>query len=327
MGEADAGGPTDRRLAPIVRALPAAPGVYRFREASGAVLYIGRAAHLRERVASYWSDLGDRRHLLRMVAAVRGIEAVACASRHEAAWLERNLLEEALPPWNKTPGGQETPVSIALDPRPAAPGLRVLHEGDAVAAGVHVFGPYLGGLQVRRAVNGLERILPLALTGSRLGGTERALAAERGVAERDRDTLAAALTAVLRREPAAMAAARHELERLREAAAAAAAFELAARIHAELQAVDWIASPQRVTVTGGGDADVHGWAGGVLVSFGIRDGRLRSWRQRPISHAGAAPHVAATPPEWRDFARGNAELAAALVAAQRPSVARRATPP
>lgn len=238
-----------------------------------------------------------------------------------APWLERNLLEGTLPPWNKTSGGQETPVGIALDPRPAAPGLRVVHEHDAVAAGVRVFGPYLGGLQVRRAVNGLERILPLSLTGSRLGGTERALAAERGVGERDRDSLAAALTAVLHREPAAVARARGELERLRAAASATAAFELAARIHAELQAVDWIASPQRVTVPGGGDADVHGWAGGVLVSFGIRDGRLRSWRQRPTADAAAALQLAATPPAWRDFARANAELAAALAATQRPPLA------
>jgi excinuclease ABC subunit C len=106
----------------MVRVLPSGPGVYRFRDDKDVVLYVGRAAHLRGRVASYWSNLGDRPHLAPMVVAVAWIEAVECASRHEAAWLERNLLEAALPPWNRTGGGQEVPVAILLDSREPAPG-------------------------------------------------------------------------------------------------------------------------------------------------------------------------------------------------------------
>ncbi len=73
--------------------LPAAPGVYRFRDAAGRVLYLGRAASLRRRVVSYWGDLGARAHLSPMVARIAGLEAVVCDSAHEAAWLERNLLQ------------------------------------------------------------------------------------------------------------------------------------------------------------------------------------------------------------------------------------------
>lgn len=76
----------------MVGRLPRAPGAYRFRDAAGHVLYIGRATELRRRVASYWSDLRDRGHLTPMVTRVTSIEAVACDSGHEAAWLERNLL-------------------------------------------------------------------------------------------------------------------------------------------------------------------------------------------------------------------------------------------
>src|ERR1700761_8486548 len=101
--------PVSRRPAAVPR-LPAEPGVYRFRDARGRVLYVGRATALRARVGSYWSDLRGRRHLTRMVAQVARIEAVACGSVHEAAWLERNLLETAMPRWNRTPGGQENRV-------------------------------------------------------------------------------------------------------------------------------------------------------------------------------------------------------------------------
>jgi len=70
---------------PAVRALPAEPGVYRFLDSRGTVLYLGRATALRARVASYWAaDLGDRRHLALMVSRVTRIEAVRCGGRHPA---------------------------------------------------------------------------------------------------------------------------------------------------------------------------------------------------------------------------------------------------
>ena len=141
-------------------ALPQAPGVYRFRDRAGRVLYIGRAVSLRRRVLSYWGDLGDRAHLAPMVARIARIEAVTCDSAHEAAWLERNLLEHRRPPWNRTPGGQEAEVWIRLSASPRRPGLTVVRQsapGD--------FGPYLGGQKVRDAVSGLGRVLPLGYAG------------------------------------------------------------------------------------------------------------------------------------------------------------------
>jgi excinuclease ABC subunit C len=101
--------------------LPLAPGVYRFRDGAGKVLYLGRATSLRRRVASYWGDLGGRAHLSRMVARVGRVEAVACDSGHEAAWLERNLLQARKPPWNRAPsGGQEDYGEAAARPHLAA---------------------------------------------------------------------------------------------------------------------------------------------------------------------------------------------------------------
>ena len=94
---------------------------------------MGRATRLRSRVASYWGDLGGRAHLGGMVARVARVEAVACDSAHEAAWLERNLLRARKPPWNRAPdGGQESEVWIRLSDNPRAPSVTVVYERNEI---------------------------------------------------------------------------------------------------------------------------------------------------------------------------------------------------
>jgi excinuclease ABC subunit C len=294
----------------LVRLLPAAPGVYRFRDASGRVLYLGRATHLRSRVASYWGDLRDRAHLAPMVARVARIEAVACDSAHEAAWLERNLLRARKPPWNRAPdGGQESEVWIRLSDDARDPGLTVVYDNDERARN---FGPYLGGRQVRLAVSGLSRVLPLHYAGGALTGTGRDLARIRGVGPADRAALTAKAAAVLGRDPAEVSALRASLVQRRDAASASLAFELAARLHQEAEALDWVTAEQKVTRPGAADHDVCGWSDGILVRFEVRDGRLAGWTLRTCGAAAARRHLAATPPEWAAFAQRNAELAARL---------------
>ena len=246
---------------PVIGKLPGTPGVYRFRDARGRVLYIGRASALRSRVASYWSDLRDRGHLAPMVAQVARIEAVSCDSAHEAAWLERNLLEASLPPWNRTPGGQESAVYIRLDAGSAHPGLSVAHQAQP-ADQVRYFGPYLGGLRVRQAVAALHRLLPLSYAGARLGGAERDLARVRGVAGDARTALIGSLTAILERQPAAVSWAHRQLEQARDRAAQTLAYEHAARIQDEIGALGWVSCPQRVTTMDATDL-VPGHAGRV----------------------------------------------------------------
>jgi excinuclease ABC subunit C len=130
-----------------VSALSAEPGVYRFRDAQGRVLYIGRAINLRRRVGSYWGGLRGRRHLLRMVAQIDRVEAVTCDSEHEAAWLERNLLERSKPRWNRTAGGQETPVYIRLE---RSAGLKLVYDHSGTSDSTPTFGPYLGSCESGR---------------------------------------------------------------------------------------------------------------------------------------------------------------------------------
>lgn len=306
MGQAGTGAPPA-----VVAALPHAPGVYRFRDTRDGVLYLGRAVNLRRRVASYWGDLGSRGHLAPMVARIARVQALVCDSEHEAAWLERNLLERRLPRWNRTAGGQEVPVYIRLDLRPRSAGLKVVH-AENTAPGARYFGPYLGGLRVRLAASALHRVLPVAYAADGLRGSDRGMAAARGIRPGDRSALTETVVAVLERDAAAVTWFRAELERRRDSAAAELAFELAARIQAEIEAADWVTAAQKVTLASGDDADVHGWADGILVSLAVRNGRLGEWRQRSCSEAAAAALLAATPAAWAPFARRNAELAARL---------------
>jgi excinuclease ABC subunit C len=294
----------------VTRLLPAEPGVYRFRDDRGRALYIGRATDLRKRVRSYWGSLSDRRHLRRMMPKVASVEAVVCASDHEAAWLERNLLEHRKPYWNRSRGGQEVPVFIRLDPRPRSAGLSIAHEGQKLYG--QVFGPYLGGLKVRLAVAGLHRALSLSYAGDGLTGSDADMARVRGVDPGRREAIVRAAIAVLQRDPAAVAELRAELSRRRDLAAEALLFEQAGRIQIELEAFDWVVAPQRVTTWDGPQARVCGWALGIQVMFTVHEGRLREWTIRPSTESAARPLVAATPPEWADFACRNAALAATL---------------
>lgn len=296
----------------VIAPLPAEPGVYRFRDGRGRTLYIGRATHLRSRVSSYWSDLRERRHLAPMVASIERIEALVCESVHEAAWLERNVLEASMPRWNRTAGGQEVAVCIRMDVGPRSPGLRVVHS-DRCTDDANTYGPYLGGWQVRLAVAALHRVLPLAYAGTGLRGAEVEMARLRGIASTDRERMVARLTDALRREPIAVAWVRAELETLRERASESLAFELAARIDAELRAFAWIASTQRVTMLADSNAEAYGWCGGLLVRYDIRAGRLSGWTQRACGSARARAYVERSPHEWTDFAERNAKLAASLV--------------
>lgn len=297
----------------VVARLPTGPGVYRFRDGNGRALYIGRAVDLRRRVDSYWGGLRDRRHLLRMVPRVERVEALTCDSEHEASWLERNLLERGKPYWNRTRGGQEVPVYIRLDRQPTSANLKVVHTRQTSDRSLH-FGPYLGGLRVRTAVSALDRLLPLAYAADRLNGSERDMARVRGVEPGTRAALIDRVIAVLERDPAALADLRGELAQRRDTAAADLAFERAARLQAEIEAIDWVAAEQKVTALDPHEATIHGWAGGLLVRLEVRSGRLCTWTQRACTESAALPLVAATPPTWANFAHRNATLAAALLA-------------
>ena len=292
--------------------LPTGPGVYRFTDDRGRVIYVGRATNLRARTQSYFGDLGDRRHLRRMVPQIAAVEAVVCASAHEAAWLERNLLERSLPRWNRTRGGQEVPVWLELVEDARRPGLHLSHDP---APGAEAYGPYLGHERAAVARRGLLRAWPLHLAGTRPAASDLAFAAARGLGPADRPDLVAGLRAVLAGQPDALDRHAAALHAARDIAVARLAYETAQQIQTELAAVAWLVAPQRVTGCSPADFVVTGWTDGVLVRFAAHGGRLDTWQ---VEHRATPPPRTATPgPVWEEFAAVNAELAARLAAGGR----------
>jgi excinuclease ABC subunit C len=247
-----------------------------------------------------------------MMRKVSRVEVVACDSEHEAAWLERNILERSMPPWNRAVGGAESPIYLELSQSVAAPGLQTTYR---VAAGSLSFGPYLGGAKARLAVSALHRLYPLPYTGTRLTGAEKEMAHKLAASPQQRDEMLAAVSAVLSRESSAVAQARAALAHLRDAAAAELAFERAQRLQLELAALEWICAAQKVTVTQAEDLVFYGWAEETLVRFEIVAGRLCDWRVRSCTAQAALGKVALTPPRWAGFAQRNAAFAAALAKA------------
>ena len=314
MAAASASGEADQ-VSPVraqAGRLPSWPGVYRFRDASGRVLYVGRAVSLRRRVLSYWGDLRGRRHLAGMIPAIAKVEAVSTDSAHEAAWLERNLLRRGLPPWNRSPdGGQEVEVWIRLRAAPRTPGLEVVHDRLSQDQ-ARYFGPYLGGQKVRDGVSGLARVRPLAYTADVRAGAVREMARLRGASPADRIELTRSVVAVLSRDPAEAEVVRAELVSRRDAAAAGLSFEFAAKLQTEIEGLDWVTAEQKVTRPELTNFDVCGWADGLLVTFELRGGRLSGWTQRQCTGDVARRHCSGTPTEWTAFAARNASLAAKL---------------
>ncbi len=243
-----------------------------------------------------------------MLPRVEWLEPVVCASEHEAAFLESDLLDRHRSRYNRTLG-MESCVWLRLDSRTESAGLEVVHE-PAPRDGARWFGPYLGWEPVRQAAAGLLRLHPLRYAGSSISRTERELARSLGVTQDDGPAVAASIERVLRREPRAVARALRSLEEARDRAADRMMFEFAAEIQEQIRGLLWITQPQKLSLLDAVDGDFAAEAGPVRVVISLRGGRMA---QR---HVSVGPHAGPPSPsgdgEWSDLARENAELMSRL---------------
>ncbi|WP_173932232.1 excinuclease ABC subunit UvrC [Chelativorans sp. Marseille-P2723] len=139
----------------IVKRLPNAPGVYRMIDASGDVLYVGKARSLRKRVANYAQGRGHSNRIERMIRETASMEFVVTRTETEALLLEANLIKRLRPRFNVLLRDDKSfPYILMTDDHPA-PGI-FKHRGARSRPGDY-FGPFASAGAVDRTINSLQR--------------------------------------------------------------------------------------------------------------------------------------------------------------------------
>ncbi len=143
-----------------VRALPADPGVYLFRDAGARVIYVGKAASLKSRVRSYFSRGGDgRQQTHALVPRIADVEVIVTASVKEALLLENQLIKKHKPRFNVRLRDDKQYLALRLDPREAWP--RFTETRRFARDGATYFGPYTSSLGMKETLNALQKVFPL----------------------------------------------------------------------------------------------------------------------------------------------------------------------
>jgi excinuclease ABC subunit C len=141
-----------------LKRVPAAPGVYLFRDAAGEVLYVGKAKTLRPRVRSYFqAGSSDTRQGIRAMAnRVEAIETIVTSSEVEALHLEQNLVKRHRPPFNVRLRDDKSFPYIAVTVEDDYP--RVMFTRERHRRGVWYFGPFANAKKVRETLDVLNRV-------------------------------------------------------------------------------------------------------------------------------------------------------------------------
>jgi excinuclease ABC subunit C len=137
--------------------LPESPGVYLWRDADGAVLYVGKAKRLRSRVRSYVAaDHAESVKTWALMKAAADLETIVVPSEAHALILEANLIKEYHPKYNIALRDDKSYPYIKVTV--AEPFPRVWVTRHVVDDGSRYFGPYTDVGAMRRALNVVKRI-------------------------------------------------------------------------------------------------------------------------------------------------------------------------
>jgi excinuclease ABC subunit C len=256
---------TRQDVADSDRRLPKSPGVYLMKDRRGAVLYVGKAKVLADRVRSYFHAGADHTpKTARMVAQVAAVDYIVTGSELEALILENNLIKKHRPRFNVILQDDKNYPFIRLPLKEAYPRLEIVRRVNA--DGARYFGPYVPTHALRETLRLLRRLFPLPNCNIVIDGTaprpcieyeiKRCLAPCTGQqSQADYHAMIDQVRLFLQgRDTELRATLRAAMER----AAADLDFETAARLRDQVANIEAVLEKQRITSTRLEDQDV--WA-------------------------------------------------------------------
>jgi excinuclease ABC subunit C len=285
---------------PAPGSIPTEPGVYRFRDPRGRVIYVGKAKSLRSRLNSYFADLsGLLPRTRQMVMTAGSVEWTVVSTEVEALQLEYNWIKEFDPRFNIRYRDDKSYPVLAVTLNDEFPRLFV-YRGPR-RKGVRYFGPYSHAWAIRETLDLLTRVFPARTCSAGvfkrhnqidrpclLGYIDKCSApcVGRVSAEEHRrivldfcDFLAGKTDRLVRDMERQMTAAAEELD-----------FERAARLRDDIGALKRALEKQTVVFGDGTDADVVAFADDDLEAavqvFHVRGGRVRGQRGWIVEKSG-----------------------------------------
>ncbi len=142
-----------------VKAAPAETGVYMMKDASGKVIYVGKARNLRNRVRSYFANKDTRPMIPFMVPKIHDIDFIVTHTEKEALILENTLIKEHRPKYNVYFRDDKDYNHLRLDMEHPFPRFQFMRRPKK--DGAVYFGPYSSGLAVKETMHFLQKIFPL----------------------------------------------------------------------------------------------------------------------------------------------------------------------
>lgn len=293
--------PQEYRPAPGT--IPTQPGVYKFRDANGRVIYVGKAKNLRARLSNYFQPPAQLHPRTRqMVFTAASVEWTVVASEVEALQLEYTWIKRFDPWFNVMYRDDKTYPMLAVSVKERYP--RAFFYRGPKRKGVRYFGPYSHAWAVRETLDLLTRVFPIRTCSNGvfhrheqlgrpclLGYIDKCSAPCVGrVSEAEYDEVVAGFLGFMsgRADPLV----RGLTEQMNEAAENLE-FEKAARLRDDLGAVNKVMERQTVVLSSDTDADVIAFATDELEAavqiFNVRDGRIRSQRGWVVEKTGDEP--------------------------------------
>ncbi len=142
--------------------LPKSPGVYKFLDGDRKILYIGKAANLRQRVSSYFKEAHvDRPHIIPMISKIHDIEYVKTVNEVDALILEAALIKKHQPKYNVDLKDDKSFGWIYVSTRERIPQVKIVRSiNKKDYKGGRLFGPYPHGMTIRRVYKYIRKIYP-----------------------------------------------------------------------------------------------------------------------------------------------------------------------